>query len=430
MMALKFIIIIISIQCLVSYVSGIKSKVLLISMDGFRWDYIQKASTPNFDEFAAMGTKADYINNTFVTKTFPCHYSIATGLYEESHGIVANQMFDPSYPIPNNTFNMKTKDTEWWDGGEPIWVTARKNGLKSAVYFWPGSETKIRGYRPNIWFPYDESVSFEHRINTVVSWLSDDQYDIDLALLYFHEPDATGHKFGPDSNEVKNKVVDMDNVLGYLMRKMTSAKLWQTTNVIVTSDHGMTEIDYATRHIDLSNYIDIDQSMTYKTYGPFSNILTVDGLEDEVFNNLSKAHEHMKIYRKADIPDHWHYKNNRRILPLLAVADEGWTIVKGPEDYNLTVKGAHGYDNRLQSMKPIFYARGPNIRSNTTAFPFNSVDIYPLICELLGITPAPNNGTLDNTNTFIIDNSTGSASYTWSCSTLLTICFIIVFLHF
>lgn len=381
--------------------SATDSKVLLISMDGFRWDYIKHVDTPNFDAFAAAGTRADYINNTFVTKTFPCHYTIATGLYEESHGIISNHMYDPVF---NEIFGMSNKETKWWDGGEPLWVTVQKHGLRSAVYFWPGSEAEIRGYRPNIYKPYEETIGFETRVDTVVQWLSNTSFNIDFAMLYFHEPDHTGHEYGPNSPQVYRKVKEMDNILGYIVQKFNEADLWKSVNVLLTSDHGMTEVDYKNRHIDLSQHIDMTAIGQIPVAGPTSNILPKPNKIDEMIRNLTGV-DHLQVFRKEDIPDKWHYKNNRRILPILAVADEGWLIVQSPREYNYTLKGTHGYDNALSSMKPIFYSRGPNIRAGYKSFPFNSVDIYPLVCELLGIPPSPNNGTLDNTRHFIVQQS-------------------------
>ncbi|XP_045196837.2 bis(5'-adenosyl)-triphosphatase enpp4-like [Mercenaria mercenaria] len=396
------------------------SKVLVISMDGFRWDYIGKAKTPVFDEFAAKGTRAVYINPTFVTKSLPCHYSMATGLYEESHGIIANSMYDQEF---DETFNYKTIDTKWWDGGEPVWITAGKQGKKTGIYFWHGSETEIQGLRPDFYYAYNRSVPFKERVDTVVQWLSNSTFDIDLAMLYFYQPDRTGHLYGPNSSEVISKVEEMDAILGYLVRELDKTEMLDKINIIVTSDHGMAEIDYTNRRIDVSDYIDMTAILHIPAAGPVANILPKANMIETVFQNLSRA-PHMKVYRKEEIPNRWHYKNHRRVLPILAVADEGWMIVKGPEDYK-NEKGAHGYDNELSSMKPIFYARGPNVKSGYEASPFNSVDIYPLMCELLGIEPAANNGTLDIVQNFIVKETSGVSSSEISSVSTITLCVLV-----
>ena len=246
------------------------------------------------------------------------------GLYEESHGIISNHMYDPEL---NETFNMGTKDTKWWDGGEPLWVTVRKAGLYSATYFWPGSEAEIRGFRPNIYKPYKESTSFEERIDTVIKWLTRTSPRTDFAMLYFHEPDHTGHVFGPNSDDVLQKISYMDGILGYISNRLDEKHLWDSVNVIVTSDHGMTEIDVENKYIDLSSYVDREAILQVPSTGPTANILVAPGMVDEVVRNLSNV-EHLEVYKREDIPEHWHYSNNRRILDVVAVAEEGWTIVK------------------------------------------------------------------------------------------------------
>lgn len=398
------------------------NKVLLVSMDGFRWDYIQRTATPHFDALAERGTRADFINNTFITKTFPCHYSIATGLYEESHGIISNAMYDP---ITGQRFNMGSKETFWWDGGEPLWVTVEKAGLKSATYYWPGSESVIRGHRPTEYRKYNESVEFNVRVDTVVDWLTDPEKDISFAMLYFHEPDLTGHVYGPDSEEVLAKVRAMDEVLGYIVSSFDSARLWESVNLIVTSDHGMTQID-SSNLIDLLHYVSNDVLIQVPpSMGSTANIMVAAGKVDEVLRNLSRA-EHMDVYRRQDVPERFHYSNNPRILDIVAIADEHWTIVRNASTYKDRSKGAHGYDNTLMSMKPIFYARGPNIAANTVVEPFNSVDIYPMVCNILGIQPAPNNGSLENIRGFLKLSATNGASHLCSVYAFLV---MPLFLH-
>ena len=235
-------------------------------------------------------------------------------------------MYDPVY---DEYFTMATKDSKWWDGGHPMWNMVQRHGLRSGVYYWPGSESEIRGLRPNIWRQYNESVPFKARVDTVIEWLTTNSSEdaIDLAMLYFHEPDATGHTYGPNSQEILDKVTEMDGILGYLISKFNESGLWNTVNLIVTSDHGMTDIDPKTKSIDLSQIIDISAIGIMPDYGPVTHIQAVSGREDKLYNNLTSL-QHVKVYKKEDIPEEWHYKNNRRILPILAVADEGWNIYK------------------------------------------------------------------------------------------------------
>ena len=197
--------------------------VILISYDGFRWDYMEKVHTPNLDLIAKSGVKAKHLINTFVTKTFPNHFTLVTGLYEESHGIVGNTFFDPVF---NETFFISSKnylDSKWWNG-EPVWITNQKAFKKSAVVFWPGSEVKIEGHYPTHYLPYDKSLSFEKRVDYIFKMLENDDPPSFLAA-YFNEPDHTGHKFGPNSPEVGSVIQRMDNVTGYLLENLRNRGL-------------------------------------------------------------------------------------------------------------------------------------------------------------------------------------------------------------
>ncbi|XP_033737015.1 ectonucleotide pyrophosphatase/phosphodiesterase family member 5-like isoform X2 [Pecten maximus] len=366
-------------------------QVLLVSMDGFRYDYPEKVSTPNFDRMARDGVKAEYMTTTFVTKTFPTHYSIVTGLYTESHGIVGNTMYDPEF---DEFFSMRSHQTKWWDAGEPVWITARKHGLTSGTMFWPGSEVEIQGMHANKWYTYNDSITFDQRVDIVIDMLKDDQFN--FVTTYFNEPDLAGHIYGPNSPEVVNKIVEMDSLLGTLLDKLIANGLQNKVNLILTSDHGMTAVDFDNKLVEIYELVDKSLIQLTVDSGPIMHVVPAEGQEDAVLSAIN-SHPHFTAYRKADIPDRWHYQNNRRIMPIFVVADEGWTITWNATSSKLRPsKGNHGYDNSLMSMKPIFYAMGPNFGSNFSAPPINSVDIYPLLCELLGMTPSPNNGTLPN----------------------------------
>lgn len=206
------------------------STVLLISFDGFRWDYMEKfqtALTPNLHHIVNTGVKAKYLENAFVTKTFPNHYTIATGLYEESHGIVANSMYDPVFKA---FFHIGNNETRWWNGGEPIWITNQKAGGKSATVFWPGSDVKIRGQYPTYYMKYDRHLSYEARVDRVIELLTRIEEPPNFFTIYFEEPDHTGHLFGPDSKQVLSAVQKADNITGYLLRRLESKTLLDKVN--------------------------------------------------------------------------------------------------------------------------------------------------------------------------------------------------------
>ncbi|KAK7110899.1 ectonucleotide pyrophosphatase/phosphodiesterase family member 5-like [Littorina saxatilis] len=402
-------------------------KVLLISMDGFRWDYLNKISgLGNFTRLRENSCSVDFVNNVFSTKTFPCHYSIATGLYEETHGIVSNHMYDPDH---NATFSKGAGDPFWWDGGEPIWVTAERQNKTTGVFYWPGSETRIRGYLPSIYRVYDESIPFPYRVETALNWFVDN--GTEFVALYFHEPDHTGHAHGPDSMSMDDKVREMDGILGLILATLEEKKL-SDVNVILTSDHGMAEIDVDNRLLDLWEYLDESMVEMVPDSGTVTPILPKAGQTAKVFEAASKI-PHVKAYLKDDIPAHFHYQNNPRIMPIVLISEEGWMLVKNYTDSKVSEgRGNHGYSNELPSMKPIFFAWGPDFRKGVHSKSISSLDIYPLMCRLLNIEAAPNNGSLDSTAHFLLHTPHASSAPAlfaqWLCVNvvlLLCVCMVV-----
>lgn len=385
---ISFLILIFAVKTIFS--KTIRDKVLMISFDGFRWDYYKMYNTPNLDYLARTGVHApEGILAPFTTKTFPNHYSIVTGLYQESHGIVDNGMYDP---ISNKSFRMYNNKDASWFGGEPIWVTARKQGIRTGIYFWPSSELPIQNIRPNYYFKYNIKTPFEKRIETAINWLANDQ--VELALIYFNQPDNIGHKTGAMSEEVRKTVESLDKLVGFLLEKLLEKFLLDRVNLIITSDHGMANVTDQKKHlIVLEKYVHLEKEVKrIPLGGPVAGILPQEGKLDIVYNKLKNAHPNMTIYKKEDLPKRWHYQNNRRIMPIIAVADEGYLIAR--KWRSNSVLGQHGYDNNLTSMRPIFFARGPDFKENYKTGIFELVNIYPLLCYLLGIQPAPNNGSM------------------------------------
>ncbi|XP_078483545.1 ectonucleotide pyrophosphatase/phosphodiesterase family member 5-like [Ciona intestinalis] len=375
---------------------------LLISFDGFRWNYIgERTNTPNFDRLINTGVKAKWIRDVFVSKTFPNHYTLATGLYEESHGIVGNEFYDPRM---NKTFSLANanswNDTAFW-GGEPIWITAEKQGIKTGTYFWVGSETVIDGMLPSAYRRYATAnhtyPGLQHRVDTVVNWLANKPTDqekamgIRLALLYFYQPDHDGHTFGPESDEVTKRIEQCDKIIGYLIQKLIENNLYDKVNIIITSDHGMAELNQ-TETIPLFSYVNDTMADHIINYGTGAAIWPKPGYLDTVYKSLMKMDpEQVFVWKKSEIPDNYHYKHNIRIPPILINVKDGWFLVDYPND-PLPMRGTHGYNNSLQDMHPFFIAHGPAFRQNYVSEPFDSVDVYGLICHILGITPALNNG--------------------------------------
>ena len=377
--------------------------VLLISFDGFRADYIDWYNTPNFDQLKLDGVKSEGLKPVFPTKTFPNHYSIATGMYIENHGLIGNNFFDQKL---GELYTLKDRDIvedERFYGGEPIWATAEKQGVKTASYFWVGSEANAGGAQPSIWKKYNEKRPFEARVDSVIKWFKmPSPIRPKLVLLYFHEPDKTGHHYGPKSGKTRNMVEKIDDLLGSIIKKTKSLDIYNQLNIIILSDHGMTETNKK-KMIPLNKYINT-KKIKVEGSGPYALLYSNDENElNKAFDNLKEV-KHINIYKKNEIPKDWHFNDHYRIKDLLVLADEGWTLLEN--DHNVSAyfsKGNHGYDNKLKSMNAIFFAKGPYFKKNYNAPIINNIDIYPLIAHILNI--IPNNkidGKLENVQHILV----------------------------
>ncbi|MDH3456732.1 MAG: ectonucleotide pyrophosphatase/phosphodiesterase [Gemmatimonadota bacterium] len=372
--------------------------VILIGLDAMGWDFRDKTDTPNLDRLVARGVMAERLVPVFPTKTFPNHYSIVTGLHVEDHGIIANSMYDPAMDAWFSLGNRDAvTDPRWW-GGEPIWVTAEKQGLTAAAFFWPGTETAIQGVRPTFWNPYDGSIPNTERVNQVLAWL-----DLPLSArpalitLYFSDVDDAAHRSGTESEETRAAIRRVDAVIGELIGGLEARGIADAVNIIVASDHGMVDIALD-RVIFLDDYLDLER-VTVVDWNPVASLRPPPDEIDLVYRALDGAHPNWSVYRKDDIPDRYHYRQNGRVQPILVVADEGWSITS--RDFHAArpdrhAGANHGYDNQLVSMGATFIAAGPAFRRGEVVPPFQNIHIYEMLCAILDLTPAANAGSLDS----------------------------------
>jgi predicted AlkP superfamily pyrophosphatase or phosphodiesterase len=368
--------------------------VLLIGLDGFRADYLEKFQPPNLSELAKQGVRTESMTASFPTLTFPNFYTLATGLRPEHHGIIGNSMFDPEYHAKFALHDPSVQDGRWW-GGEPIWVTAEKQGLRSACMFWPGSEAEIAGKRPWEWRKFDAGVTVEERVRVVLDWLALPEPERPrLITLYFHEADTAGHRFGPDAKETAEAVAGVDAALGQIREGVHRLGLDGVVHFVIVSDHGMTEVS-PDRVVALSALLDLTK-VQVDFSGSVAGLRPREGTTaDEIYQALAAKPEHYQIFRREEMPERLHFRDNRRIPPLVLIADEGWTIrpnpVTSPAARAIFPKGAHGFNPDLPSMKALFLAAGPTFR-NTTVPVFENIHIYHLLCATLGLEPAKNDG--------------------------------------
>jgi predicted AlkP superfamily pyrophosphatase or phosphodiesterase len=363
-----------------------KNYVLLVSLDGFRWDYCKIYNTPNLNRLAQQGVKAERLISSFPTVTFPNHYSIATGLYPDHHGLINNSFPAPDLGLFYRMGDRTAVENPAFYGGEPVWETAERQGARSASFYWVGSEAR----HPSYWKKYDESVTYEARIDTVIKWLGyPPEKRPELVTLYFDEPDATGHKFGPVSRQTERIVERLDSLMGVLRSKLSGLPEAKKINLIIVSDHGMEAIS-AERYINLKSLVPDRMIASISGGNPVYLINPSTGKKDSILYLLNKS-KGLKAWSKSELPSRWHYGTNLRIPEIVVVADSSWSIGTRPDGSSLR-GGAHGYDNANSDMYAIFYATGPSFKKNYKFKELNNVDIYNLICKILNITPAKNDG--------------------------------------
>jgi predicted AlkP superfamily pyrophosphatase or phosphodiesterase len=370
--------------------------VILVSIDGFRWDYLDRYEAPHMRALAAKGVRAEGLIPQFPSKTFPNHYTIVTGLRLANHGIVSNNMRDAAIP---GEFSMSNRDVladpRWWSG-EPIWNTAEKQGLVAASMFWPGSETAIGGRQATYWTPFDDELPHEARVQRLLSWLKlPEGQRPSFLTLYYSDVDSSGHDEGPESEAVRQAIRAVDASIGHLVRGVESIDLHDRVNYILVSDHGMAQLS-RDRMIVLDDFIDVADADVVD-WSPVLGLSPRDGDVNRLYAALRDKHPHLKVYRREELPAEYGLASHPRLPAVIGIADDGWYITSKREMARWGPNrdapgGTHGYDGRAKSMHGLFVASGPRFRSGLVVKPFENVHIYELMCAVLGLTPAQNDG--------------------------------------
>ncbi|XP_073431921.1 ectonucleotide pyrophosphatase/phosphodiesterase family member 3 isoform X2 [Dendrobates tinctorius] len=380
--------------------------VILFSLDGFRAEYLQTWGDlmPTINKLKKCGTHSKYMRAAYPTKTFPNHYTIVTGLYPESNGIIDNNMYDRNM---NKNFSLSgnEKFNETWWQGQPVWLTAMYQGLKAGTFFWPGSDVAINGSYPNYYKLYDGSVAYEERIQTMLQWLDlPKDKRPDFYTLYIEEPDSSGHSFGPVSGGVIKALIRADKTLEMLMNGLKQRNLHNCVNLILVADHGMEKTFCEQLEFMTDYFPSIDFFYLYD--GPAARIRARNIPQDYftfdsqgVVNNLTcrRTVQHFKPYMKYDLPKRFHYANHIRIDYVHLYVDRQWLVVRDNR-YTFCGGGNHGYDNEFKSMEAIFIGHGPGFKEQEEVDSFDNIELYNLMCDLLKIHPAPNNGTHGSLN--------------------------------
>nr|XP_045625603.1 venom phosphodiesterase 2-like [Procambarus clarkii] len=364
---------------------------ILVSVDGFRADYILRGRTPTIEALGASGVRAPYIKPSYPTITFPNHYTIVTGLYPPVHGVVDNKFYDPTL---GREFRVGRPGSlkPWWWGGEPIWKTVEMQGKLAASYFWAGSE--VEGNQPTYCIKYNASLPFEERVAQVLAWLDLPPAERPAFIaLYMHQPDEVAHVYGPKAPQVDETLSHIDAVVKLLVEGLGARNLLSCVNLVVLADHGMAETALE-RVIRIDHYVPNLDARTRFWGGVFGRMTPLDGspeTKEEMLDALSCKRPEMRVYDKSTLPVRWHIGQQRRVEDIVFDLDDGFQVAK--DNKYTTYGGDHGYDNYFSSMNAIFVAHGPEFRRNVEVEPFQNTELYNLMCVLLGVKPAPNNGT-------------------------------------
>lgn len=368
---------------------------LLVSLDGFRWDYcaLHPEETPNLRRLAREGVSAEALIPVFPSQTFAAHYSIVTGLYPAQHGIISNRFFDPElgvffhYKIPNSLH-----DPRLW-GGEPIWITAEKQGRRSACYFWPGSEV-LGEVRPTIAKKYDYSIPFEKRLDELVGWLQrPEDKRPDIITFYLEETNSAGHYYGVDAPQTLAAIKLLDERVGRIVERLRAENI--PINLVIVSDHGMAPIEGPERTAILDDYVD-PTKIQVDFDGAVAGLRVLEGTAEDLVQQLSALPKQYRVYHAKDLPPRWRLIGSPRIPDVWVVPEPGWRIqlrafFDAANDKFL--KGDHGYDSASPLMHGILIAHGPSFKNDGAILPaVESIHIYNLMCAALGLTPAPNSG--------------------------------------
>ena len=350
---------------------------VIVSLDGFRWDYPDMYKTPNLDRMAADGVKAVMLPS-YPASTFPNHYTLATGLVPDHHGIINNTFWDVKNRRQYSMGDSATRNNPEYYLGEPIWITAQKQGVKTGNMYWVGSDIAIKKSQPFL--------TFEQRIDTVLTWLQKPEPERPrLIMLYFEEPDGSGHHNGPCSLPTGAVVQHMDSLVGVLRKKIEALPFGGDINLIVTSDHGMTDIS-PERVVNINDYVKPEWCEVIDGRTPTS-IFSKPEYRDSICNALKKA-AHIRVWKKEEIPAELHYGSSDRIGDIVVAPELGWQFTDVARD----TKGAHGYFPQSPDMQVMFRAIGPDFKRGYISEGFVNVDIYPLLSHLLQIVPEKTDG--------------------------------------
>ncbi|KAG0096229.1 hypothetical protein BGZ93_004837 [Podila epicladia] len=362
--------------------------IIVLSYDGLRADYLERGLTPTMLSVGEQGIKAEFMQPSFPTLTFPNHYTMCTGLYPTSHGIVANMFHDPAL---NEDFNYRIPEKSWdpkWWGGEPIWETAVRQNQRSGVIMWPGGEA-MRAVQPTYHVRHKSSTPVQAKMDTLLEWLDKPTEERPTVMtVYISEVDTAGHHYGPDSKRLQKALTQVDTALASLIDGIHARNLDKIVNLLLVSDHGMSYVT-ETQSIYYDDYIDTSELVLEESLQPHLGIHTKDPKRlHELYQTLKAAQVKdnlpFKVYYREDIPARYHYSTNPRIAPVVVLADPGYVMTR--RDMDVAVVGVHGWDHEMEEMRAIFLASGPAFPQHAQPLPaFENVELYEIMARTVGL---------------------------------------------
>jgi predicted AlkP superfamily pyrophosphatase or phosphodiesterase len=373
---------------------------IIISIDGAGHDYLERHHAPTLSALQATGVRVDHLQPVFPSKTFTNHYSLMTGLYPRNHGIINNIIYDPEFDAVFSPGNVpEVQNNRWW-GGEPIWVTAEKQGMIAGTVFFPGSEAPIQGIRPTYWFTYNESMDQTQRVDTVLSWLDKPAAERpQMMTLYFSTVDLAGHDYGPDSVQVAQAMTDADQSIAYLLSELDARRILDKVNLLIVSDHGMTNVDLD-NHVIIDEAFDTSLAARMIVTGELVSIFPKQGQTQNIVQQLqANLPPQVSTYTDETIPQRFNYTGNPRIAPINVLADSGWRLLtrvaydrlSARDDFN-RIRGGHGYDHEHPDMQGLLIAHGPAFNKSSRIERLSMIDLYNVMTAVLDLSPAANDG--------------------------------------
>ncbi len=365
-----------------------KPYLIMISIDGFRWDYMDLYPTPNMHRIAAHGSKAERVIPVFPTLTFPNHYSIATGLYPAHHGLVGNEFPDPVRDKWYSLSDRQSIEDRWFYSGEPVWVTAETQGMVAAAFFFVGTEVPIQGVYPTYWNSYDKSIPGQERVDQILAWLAlPEERRPHMYTLYFEDVDDYSHWRGPDSQENIAAIARVDGYLGRLLRGLEKLQYGDQVNIILVSDHGQASYLEDPMTFMLDAHVNLKDTLIVEG----GSYLFVHFYQDDpkraqdMVEVVNRRWRHGRAYTAATAPGQWHIDSNPRFPDVILMPEPGFAVLSNEGKSRKISAGDHGWAPEAPAMHGFFVASGPNIKPGVSLGPVNNIDIYPLILSVLGL---------------------------------------------